>query len=98
MTYRASLEIALKEFASDLKGMLRERLDKLAESGRIPVSLAEFGHGVRLLGNDAAHEIDAPTEKDVFDIGTIAELVLTYLFTLPGILEERKAEAAEKAQ
>ncbi|WP_299820250.1 DUF4145 domain-containing protein [uncultured Roseibium sp.] len=96
-SYRIALENALKAFDPDGSGKLVGRINRLRDTGQIPSSLASFAHEVRLIGNDAAHESERPTEKDIHEISALCELVLQYLFTLPGILKERmnKAEQTE---
>ncbi len=53
--------------------------------------MREWAHEVRLIGNESVHD-DAPiSAEDASDIAHFAELFLTYTFSLPGRLAERRA-------
>lgn len=69
---------------------LKNRIDRLpAETGVTP-SMKSWAHEIRLIGNEAVHEDEPVQEKDAKDIQAFTELFLTYAFTLPGMLEERR--------
>lgn len=88
MMFRKTLDVALRCIRPDDKGNLKRRIDKAAEGDAITKDLAEWAHRIRLDGNDAAHE-DTPISTDeVKDLHRFTELVLLYLFSLPGMLEE----------
>ena len=96
MMFRKTLELSLKTIRPDDDGNLYFRIDKAAEAGAITRDLAEWAHRVRLDGNDAAHEDTVPTAEDIRELKHFTELVLRYLFTLPGMLKRwsEKKEAA----
>lgn len=88
MMFRKTLDVALRCIRPDDRGNLKQRIDKAAEGDAITKDLAEWAHRIRLDGNDAAHD-DVPISTDeVKDLHGFTELVLLYLFSLPGMLEE----------
>jgi hypothetical protein len=61
----------------------------LHSKGSLTEAMREWAHAIRLHGNDGAHEeIDQQTAQDLADF---TELFLTYCYTLPGTLTERRA-------
>lgn len=98
--FRKVLEITVKRMdpTAPSGSNLKNRIDRLpAETGVTP-SMKEWAHEIRLIGNEAVHEDDPIEEKDAKDIQAFTELFLTYAFTLPGMLEERrKAWEGERA-
>ncbi len=65
--------------------VLAERLKNLANSGRIPQTLAEMAQQLRLLRNLGAHDDDNDevTEEDVPIILDFLEAILEYLYVAP---------------
>jgi hypothetical protein len=62
---------------------LSKRLAKLHEAGHIDSRLLNWAHQVRLIGNEAAHDIDAPiTKEDARDVFDFTEAILIYVFSL----------------
>ena len=94
---RKTIDVALKHMDPDLTGKLVTRIDKAAKSGNLTPQLAEWAHHVRLEGNDAVHDDDPFTVKEAEALFRFTELVLMYLFTLPGMLKERRGEPAAEA-
>lgn len=95
---RKTLEAALVAHSPDLKkGSLKERIDKLKESGVLTESLADWAHNVRLLGNDAVHDLEPADPADVNQALQLAEYLLIYLFTLPTEIELAKESAVPPA-
>jgi hypothetical protein len=90
---RRALEISTKEMAPEHAALkLYKRIEKLADSGRLTPSLKEWAHDLRIVGNDALHEIDGLTEDEATQTHELARFVLIYLYTLPAQVEEaRKA-------
>ena len=98
--YRKALDTGTKMIASAMpnaaeyeKRLLKVRLDMLERDGRLTPELAEWAHHIRDVGNDAVHELDEISEAELTALRGFTELVLTYLFTLPGMLAARKADA-----
>jgi hypothetical protein len=75
-------------------GNIRGRIDALALNGTLTIDLKDWAHQVRLGGNDAAHDIDPFTMPEADELLNFAELYLTYVYTLPGRLKERRDRAA----
>lgn len=93
--YRKSLDVGLKEKFPDIKGNLKSRIEKAAKKGAITTELGKWAHHIRLEGNDASHDEDPYSDEEVVELHRFTELVLMYLFTLPGMLEEAKGEDDE---
>lgn len=91
MTFRKTLEVALKQQWPMLTGTLANRINQIAERHEITPGLKDWAHAIRLDGNTAAHETD-PVSRDLAqNIRDFTELFLIYTFTLPLMLEQRKA-------
>ncbi len=96
-SYGRALDIGTKLFASDLAGVtLYNRIKRLAEQHRIAPDVARWADAIRVIRNDALHEIDRITRDELVAVRGFTETVLTYLFTLPGMLRERQALTKEK--
>lgn len=89
--FRKSIDVALSQVAPEAKGTLYARIDQAAEQDKITNDIAEWAHQVRLEGNDAAHSEDPFTPEEALQLHKFTELLLMYLFTLPGMLAERRA-------
>ena len=90
MTLRRTLEVALKLRWPGMSGSLASRIDQLAELHEITPSLQAWAHSIRLDGNSATHEVDLVEALDAKNILDFTELFLMYVFTLPGMLDQRK--------
>jgi Domain of unknown function (DUF4145) len=55
--------------------------------------LKDWAHEIRLGGNDAAHDEDRLEEAEADELLDFVELYLTYVYSLPKRLLERKARA-----
>jgi hypothetical protein len=92
--YGRTVELALTE-ASNLKGTalsgstLVKRIDDAAAKHLLPADLAEWSHEVRQLRNDGAH-VNPVDHAEVLELQGFVELLLRYLFTLPGIMADRR--------
>ncbi len=79
---RKCLEAVCKSFNAQGRD-LSKRLIKLSEDGHIDSRLLNWAHEIRLVGNEAAHDIEAPvTKEDARDILDFTEAILIYLFSL----------------
>lgn len=94
MTFRKTLEVALKTIRPNDRGNLKNRIDAAAKAGAITEDLAKWAHRIRLDGNEAAHESQPFSSDELEGLHRFTELVLRYLFTLPGML---KAWSADKS-
>jgi hypothetical protein len=87
---RKVLERTLSNIYPEMKGKkLIDRINKAAETGLITISLRDWAHRVRIDGNEAAHEDDF-NEQESIDLVNFTEMLLTYLFSLPGMIKEKK--------
>jgi hypothetical protein len=92
--YGRTVEIALSE-ASKIRGValsgatLVKRIDDAAEKALLPKDLAEWSHEVRQLRNEGAHGVSV-AHDEVLELQGFVELLLRYLFTLPGLMQERR--------
>ncbi len=78
-------------------GNLSKKLDKLKSENHIDERLLKWGHQIRLIGNEAAHDIDTPiSKKDAQDILEFTEAILIYVFSLTkryeALIERRKTQ------
>ena len=75
---------------------LNARLANLHEAEHIDSRLLDWAHQVRVIGNEAAHELDAPvTKEDARDAFEFTEAILIYVFSLTKRFEAlRKRRAA----
>ena len=99
--YGRTVELALEK-AAHLKSItltgntLVKRIDDAASKHLLPADLAEWSHEVRQLRNDGAHVTDVKHEE-VLELQGFVELLLRYLFTLPGVMSERRLKKANAA-
>lgn len=95
---RKALEAALVAHSPNLAdGSLYQRINKLKENGVLTESLADWAHNVRLLGNDAVHDLEPADPVDVNQALQLAEYLLIYLFTLPTEIRLAKESAEPPA-
>jgi hypothetical protein len=75
---------------------LSKRLTKLQEAGHIDSRLLNWAHQVRLIGNEAAHDIDTlVTKEDARDVFDFTEAILIYVFSLTKRFESLQARRSE---
>ena len=79
---------------------LHARLANLHEAEHIDSRLLDWAHQVRVIGNEAAHDVDAPvTKEDARDAFEFTEAILIYVFSLAKrfeALRERRATAGAR--
>jgi len=79
---RKCLEAICVFFGAE-KGTLASRLRELRDSNRIEARLYEWAEGLRLVGNDAAHDLHPRiTKQDALDSLDFVEAILLYAFAL----------------
>ncbi len=62
---------------------LDSKLTGLFEAGKIDARLLDWAHGIRLVGNEAAHDITTNvTKTDARDVLDFTEAILIYVFSL----------------
>ena len=89
---RKTVETALAAIdpeSAELK--LYDRIDAVAKAGQITKDLGVWAHQVRIGGNEAGHEEETYDRVEATELVRFAELFLLYVFTLPGMLEDRKS-------
>jgi len=73
------------------KGNLKSRLESLAQKGTIDRRLLDWANELRLVGNDAAHDLAVElTKNDARDGIDFVEAILLYVFTLDRKFNEFK--------
>ena len=92
MMFRKTLDTGLKKIDPGAKGNLLDRIKSAAETGKITQDMADWADRIRLDGNDAAHEEDPFTPQQAEELHLFTRLVMMYLFSLPGMLEEWKTK------
>ncbi len=95
--FRKALDTALTAKFPDIKGSLAQRIQKAGDDGLLTSDMAEWAHEIRRLGNEAVHEDDPFSEGDARVLHSFTDLVLRYLFTLPGMMAVARAGAGEEA-
>ncbi len=93
--FRKALDVGLKEKFPELKGVLFNRIEKAVKAGNLTTDFGDWAHHIRLEGNDAVHDNDPYTEEEARDLHVFTDLVMRYLFTLPGMLKDRRGESAD---
>jgi len=85
----------LPEKNDELKNIYA-RIEALAAARKLTPDLKDWAHQLRLGGADAAHDIDAFKLEEASELLDFAELYLTYVYTLPGRLKERRERSAQE--
>lgn len=92
--FRSTLEAALDEIIPDTKGdLLRVRIDEAAGRRLLTPQMAGWAHQIRILGNSAVHS-DSFSEDDAREIQIFTEMMLTYLFRLPGMMKKARDKSS----
>ena len=93
MMARSTVETAVVSMGAT-KGGLKGKIKELADKNIITQSLAEWADEVKEIGNDATHMAERgsspPTQADAEDAVRFTEMLLMYMFTLPGMIAERR--------
>lgn len=95
---RRALEALCKSLAAKGRDLARQLAD-LEAQGRIDSRLLNWAHGVRLVGNEAAHDVDATvTAEDARDILEFTEALLMYVYTLDSKFRSFQSRRKSRAQ
>jgi HEPN domain-containing protein len=86
---RKALELAANQTGGQ-GGTLAAKIKDLASRGAIAPALAEWAREIKNIGNEAAHEDEPVTQKDTEQTIYFAEMLFTYLFTLPAMIAGRR--------
>lgn len=85
---RKCIEALCYEFGHN-KGNLKSRLDSLQKSGSIDQKILNWADELRLIGNDAAHDLDIVIEQiDAQDALDFVEAIILYAFSLTRKFEQ----------
>ncbi|MBW8285067.1 MAG: DUF4145 domain-containing protein [Rhizobium sp.] len=91
-TCRTVLDIATKCLDDTLaKLSLQKRIDQLLSSGVITKPIADWGHAIRLDGNEAVHE-GIGNRRDAEQYVAFLKMFLNMAFSLPKRISERSAD------
>jgi hypothetical protein len=90
--YRKALDVALKKIDRSLSGMLGPRIEKLAKAGKLTTDVAEWSKTVKDVGNEAATREEPITREELAQLRIFTEMLLRYLFSLPGAVKKRRGE------
>ena len=94
---RKCIEALCQELGAT-KGNLKDRLVCLQNDGQIDRKLLAWANELRLIGNDAAHDLDVVIEQaDAQDALEFVEAILMYAFSLTRKFEEFKNRRASKS-
>ena len=96
--FRKVLDTGLKAKFPEIKGDLKKRIKKAAEKQELTPALAEWSDQIRLDGNDAAHDEHPFSKEEAKRLQTFTELVLIYLFKLPGMIEQAQGMSEEETE
>jgi HEPN domain-containing protein len=91
---RKCLEATVKTLDSSGTGNLYSRIEALYTKGLIAETLKDWAHMLRENGNEAAHEEQPVTEEHASELLSFSELLLMYVFTLPGMITAKKPKSA----
>ena len=92
--FRKTLEAALKDKFTSITGTLSQRINEAAKQQKLTPELAQWAHQIRLDGNDAVHGDTPLSKEDAQSLADFTNLVLLYLYTLPGMLAQAQAPGA----
>ncbi len=81
---RALVETVCKDNGAT-GGNLEQRIDNLVTKGVLTKQNAELLHGLRILGNEGAHEVKVQDEKTLGLAMTVVEQLLNNVYILPAI-------------
>jgi hypothetical protein len=93
---RKCIEALCHEFGA-VKGNLKERIERLQKNGQIDDRLLTWADELRIIGNDAAHDLDINiVQVDAQNALEFVEAILMYVFSLTRKFEEFKKRRGTK--
>ena len=93
--FRKAFDTALKSKFPTVKGRLVGSIRKLSDEHKLTPDFANWADRIRLGGNDAAHEEDPFSQEAAKELASFTELVLLYLFTLPGMMPKAQTSTSK---
>lgn len=88
---RSVLDVATKADGGDEGKSIAQRIDQLAELGKLIGAIREWAHKVRRIGNDATHDLDEGTAEEARQVIEFIKLFLHVTFELPASIRERES-------
>lgn len=88
---RMALEEMTKRLGATSSDNLKVRIERLRDQGVITASLADWAHHIRLLGNDAVHEIGG-TQEEAAELIEFTHMLLDMCLTLPETMAAKRAK------
>ena len=92
---RKVVDVATKNLGANPDSKMRVRFQELESAKKITPDLAIWGQAIWKDGNDASHDSDPFSEEEAHQIRAFTELFLIYVYSLPGMLNERKAKTVQ---
>ncbi|BCV37518.1 hypothetical protein TUM17377_28460 [Shewanella chilikensis] len=86
LSIRKCIEITCKLHGIE-KGTLEKKLKNLCVQLEIPELIASVAHNIRLVGNQAAHDIDDINPVNVQKIDELFNVLMDYIYVLPAKLK-----------
>lgn len=84
MLLRKMLDSVISDkFPHTGNGMLGQKMAKLVPNTDLPASMVSWAQEIKDFGNEAAHEAHDPDMAQITELRDFAELLLTYVYTLP---------------
>lgn len=81
------MNLSVSQGAPEGKGFV-EYVSYLNDNNYIPPNGKEWVDSIRKLGNEANHKIDFKTKEDASRILNFTEMLLRFIYELPGIMRE----------
>jgi hypothetical protein len=95
---RRAIQTACIDKGVDKNTKLDEQINELAKKGEITEHIKNWAHSIRWVGNDAVHpESPEVTESDAKDILNLTEQIMTILYIMPAISNEKNRTHGKKA-
>ncbi|MDR3152909.1 MAG: DUF4145 domain-containing protein [Deltaproteobacteria bacterium] len=94
---RRALELSTQRMGQDPADGLLDRVKKLRARGRITEETASWAGEIRLIGNDSQHGTGLLSAEEAGDMLLLTEYFLTYVFTLPALMAQRRGGPAPGA-
>lgn len=92
--FRKAIDVATRELDPSTAGkLLAQRINLLADSGKLTEDLKEWAHLIRLDGNQGAHDDEELTTAEIEQLQEFTRLFLIYTVTLPAQVLARKVAA-----
>jgi hypothetical protein len=105
---RKTLDVATKDIARTrveepgqealIKAWLKARIKQLSAAGLLTPALADLANVIKDEGDGATHEEEPHTEKEGRDLVGYAQALLTYVYTIPGMVAEVRGQATESTK